>query len=126
MMLSEDIHQLLRNFERILTVSIPVRMDTGSLRVFSGFRVQHNSARGPYKGGVRYHPELTLDDLKGAGDGDDVEVLSSGRTIWGAQKAASSAIPRYFQKANLKDSHAVIHMQLCLSLVSKRTSQPLM
>ena len=64
MLLSEDVHQLLRNFERILTVSIPVRMDNGSLRVFNGFRVQHNSARGPYKGGVRYHPELTLDDLK--------------------------------------------------------------
>src|SRR3990167_4257944 len=64
MLLSEDVHQLLRNFERILTVSIPVRMDNGSLRVFSGFRAQHNSARGPYKGGVRYHPELTLDDLK--------------------------------------------------------------
>ena len=64
MLLSEDVHQLLRNFERILTVSIPVRMDNGSLRVFNGFRVQHNSARGPYKGGVRYHPELTLEDLK--------------------------------------------------------------
>ena len=64
MMLTEDVHQLLRNFERILTVSIPIRMDNGSLRVFNGFRVQHNSARGPYKGGVRYHPELTLDDLK--------------------------------------------------------------
>ena len=64
MLLSEDVHQLLRNFERILTVSIPVRMDNGSLMVFNGFRVQHNSARGPYKGGVRYHPDLTLDDLK--------------------------------------------------------------
>jgi glutamate dehydrogenase (NAD(P)+) len=64
MMLSEDVHQLLRNFERILTVSIPIRLDKGSLSVFNGFRVQHNSARGPYKGGVRYHPDLTLDDLK--------------------------------------------------------------
>ena len=64
MLLSKDVHQLLRNFERILTVSVPIRMDNGSLRVFSGFRVQHNSARGPYKGGVRYHPDLTLDDLK--------------------------------------------------------------
>src|SRR3989339_175425 len=64
MMLSEDVHQLLRNFDRILTVSIPIRMDNGFLRVFSGFRIQHNSARGPYKGGLRYHPDLTLDDLK--------------------------------------------------------------
>lgn len=64
LMLPEDIHQILRNFDRILTVSVPVRMDDGFLRVFTGFRVQHNASRGPYKGGVRYHQELTLDDLK--------------------------------------------------------------
>ncbi|MFN3532010.1 MAG: Glu/Leu/Phe/Val family dehydrogenase [Candidatus Brocadia sp.] len=64
MMLPEDIHQVLRNFDRILTVSVPVRMDDGFLRVFTGFRVQHNASRGPYKGGVRYHQELTLDELK--------------------------------------------------------------
>lgn len=64
MLLSGDIHQVLRNFDRTLTVSVPVRMDDGFLRVFTGFRVQHNAARGPYKGGIRYHPELTLDDLK--------------------------------------------------------------
>lgn len=64
MILPDDIHQLLRNFDRILTVSVPVQMDDGFLRVFTGFRVQHNAARGPYKGGVRYHPELTIDDLK--------------------------------------------------------------
>ncbi len=64
MTLPEDIHQTLRNFDRILTVAIPIRMDNDSIRVFTGFRVQHNGTRGPYKGGVRYHPELTLDDLK--------------------------------------------------------------
>lgn len=63
-MLSENIHQLLRNFDRILSVSVPVHMDDNSLRVFPGFRVQHNSSRGPYKGGIRYHPGLTVDDLK--------------------------------------------------------------
>ncbi|MCC7210571.1 MAG: Glu/Leu/Phe/Val dehydrogenase [Candidatus Brocadia sp.] len=64
MQLSEDIRQVLRNFDRTLTVSVPIRMDDGLLRVFTGFRAQHNAARGPYKGGVRYHPELTIDDLK--------------------------------------------------------------
>ena len=62
--LPENVHQILRNFDRILTVSVPIQMDDGAVKVFTGFRVQHNSARGPYKGGVRYHPELTLDDLK--------------------------------------------------------------
>ncbi|WKZ19513.1 MAG: Glu/Leu/Phe/Val dehydrogenase [Candidatus Jettenia sp. CY-1] len=64
MMLPDSVHQLLRNFDRILTVSVPILMDNGSLRVFNGFRVQHNASRGPYKGGVRYHPELTLEDLQ--------------------------------------------------------------
>ncbi|MBV6519387.1 MAG: glutamate dehydrogenase [Candidatus Brocadia sp.] len=64
MSLSVDISQVLRNFDRALTVSVPIRMDDGSLKVFTGFRVQHNAARGPYKGGIRYHPELTFDDLK--------------------------------------------------------------
>src|SRR5574340_1098547 len=60
MTLPDYIHQLLRNFDCILTVSIPIRMDNDSMMVFVGFRVQHNAARGPYKGGVRYHPGLTL------------------------------------------------------------------
>ncbi len=64
LMLSENIHQLLRNFDRILTVSVPIQMDDASMRVFIGFRVQHNASRGPYKGGIRYHPSLTLNDLK--------------------------------------------------------------
>ena len=97
MLLSEDIHQLLRNFERILTVSIPVRMDNGSLRVFSGFRAQHNSARGPYKGGVRYHPDLTLDDLKALAMEMTWKCSLVGVPFGGA-KAALSAIPKYFQR----------------------------
>jgi glutamate dehydrogenase (NAD(P)+) len=62
--LPENVHQILRSFDRILTVSVPIQMDDGAVKIFTGFRAQHNSARGPYKGGVRYHPELTLDDLK--------------------------------------------------------------
>jgi glutamate dehydrogenase/leucine dehydrogenase len=64
MTLSESIYQILRNFDRILSVSVPIHMDDGSMRVFNGFRVQHNASRGPYKGGIRYHPDLTLEDLK--------------------------------------------------------------
>ncbi|MBL0058063.1 MAG: Glu/Leu/Phe/Val dehydrogenase [Elusimicrobia bacterium] len=54
----------LRKPKRILQVSIPVRMDDGSLRVFDGYRVQHNLDRGPAKGGIRYHPDLSLDDVR--------------------------------------------------------------
>jgi glutamate dehydrogenase (NAD(P)+) len=62
--LEEDIRLLLRRPFRELHVEVPVRMDNGSLRVFSGYRVQHNGARGPYKGGVRFHPEADLDEVR--------------------------------------------------------------
>ncbi len=50
--------------ERELAVSIPVRMDTGRIRRFGGYRVQHNTVRGPAKGGIRYHPNVTLDEVR--------------------------------------------------------------
>ncbi|MET1101203.1 MAG: Glu/Leu/Phe/Val dehydrogenase [Pyrodictiaceae archaeon] len=58
----EEFYNLISKPERILIVKIPVRMDDGRLVVFEGYRVQHNSALGPYKGGIRFHPEVTLDD----------------------------------------------------------------
>ncbi len=60
----EEFYEILSRPERILIVKIPVRMDNGKLVVFEGYRVQHNSALGPYKGGIRFHPEVTLDDDK--------------------------------------------------------------
>lgn len=60
----EDIKQVLFSPERILEVSIPVKMDNGKIKVFKGFRVQYNSARGPMKGGIRFHPSVNLDEVK--------------------------------------------------------------
>ncbi len=62
--LEKGMHDFLRTPKRILTVSVPVKMDNGSVRVFVGHRVQHNDARGPFKGGIRYHPSVTLDEVK--------------------------------------------------------------
>jgi glutamate dehydrogenase (NAD(P)+) len=62
--LDASIHHYLREPKRILTVSVPVRMDSGEHRVFEGYRVQHNMSRGPGKGGIRYHPDVTLDEVK--------------------------------------------------------------
>ncbi|MEM3589941.1 MAG: Glu/Leu/Phe/Val dehydrogenase [Candidatus Bathyarchaeia archaeon] len=59
-----NVLEILKHPRRILIVSAPVRMDDGSVRVFTGYRVQHNKARGPYKGGVRYHPSVDLDEVK--------------------------------------------------------------
>lgn len=54
----------LEHHDRIIEVSVPVKMDDGVIRVFDGFRVQHNNARGPYKGGLRYHEEVDMDEVR--------------------------------------------------------------
>ena len=62
--LDPGLRQILRTPKRVMEVSIPVKMDNGQLKVFTGYRVQHNVARGPAKGGIRYHPNVTLDEVK--------------------------------------------------------------
>lgn len=62
--LKPEEYETLKYPERELTVSIPVKMDDGTLKVFEGYRVQHNSARGPYKGGIRYHQNANPDEVK--------------------------------------------------------------
>ena len=62
--LSDDSRRGLREVKRELTVHFPVRMDDGSVHVFTGWRVHHNISRGPAKGGIRYHPNVTLDLVK--------------------------------------------------------------
>ncbi len=62
--LDPNIHAKLRHCKRALIVSIPIHMDDGRVHVFEGYRVQHNLERGPAKGGIRYHPDVTLDEVK--------------------------------------------------------------
>src|SRR6202050_1992132 len=62
--LDPGLRQILRTPKRVLEVSVPTKMDNGQIKVFTGFRVQHNIARGPAKGGIRYHPAVTLDEVK--------------------------------------------------------------
>ncbi len=62
--LDPGIHAILREPERELTVSVPVVHDDGTIRVYKGYRVQHSSARGPCKGGIRYHPDVNLNEVK--------------------------------------------------------------
>lgn len=64
MSLPSNVEAVLSHPERIIEVSLPVVMDDGHLRVFQAFRVQHNSIRGPYKGGIRYHPQVDMDEVK--------------------------------------------------------------
>ena len=72
--------EVLKSPKRELHVNFPVKMDNGTVRVFTGYRVQHNEARGPYKGGIRYHPQVDI---------DEVRALSS----WMTWKTATVDIP---------------------------------
>ncbi|MCA1579559.1 MAG: Glu/Leu/Phe/Val dehydrogenase [Acidobacteria bacterium] len=78
--LDASMRHVLENAKRQLIVSIPVKMDGGDVQVFEGYRVQHNIARGPAKGGIRYHPNVTLDEVK---------ALAS----WMTWKCATMGIP---------------------------------
>jgi len=62
--LDPGLRQILRTPRRVLEVAVPVKLDNGQVKVFSGYRVQHNIARGPSKGGIRFHPNLTVDEVK--------------------------------------------------------------
>jgi glutamate dehydrogenase len=75
-----DVYERLKNPDRFLEASIPVEMDDGKVRVFAGYRSQHNNVLGPYKGGIRFHPEV---------DADEVKALS----IWMTFKCAVAQVP---------------------------------
>jgi len=62
--LDDNVRNMIKYPERVLTVVLPVRMDNGKIHCFQGFRVQHSTARGPAKGGIRYHPNVTVDEVK--------------------------------------------------------------
>lgn len=63
MRLDTNLRERLKLPQRSLLVSIPVKMDDGHVEVFTGYRVQHDSARGPCKGGIRYHPDVNLGEV---------------------------------------------------------------
>jgi glutamate dehydrogenase len=60
----EEVYELMKEPLRMLTVRIPIRMDDGSVKIFTGYRAQHNDAVGPTKGGIRFHPDVTEDEVK--------------------------------------------------------------
>jgi glutamate dehydrogenase (NAD(P)+) len=62
--LDPDVHRMLRSPRRVLEVAVPVRLDDGSVEVFTGWRVHHDTTRGPGKGGIRFHPDLDVDEVK--------------------------------------------------------------
>ena len=91
--LADEVRAVMRSPYREISVQIPVRMTDGTMQVFTGYRVQHNVARGPYKGGVRYHPKVDLGEVRALAMLDDLEVARSSSSPSAGPRAASSVDP---------------------------------
>ena len=105
--LNDGIREMLRRPWRELGVQVPVRMDDGRIEVFKGYRVQHNGARGPYKGGIRYHPQADQDEVRALASptsenlrrvawhpqGDFALIVGNGGTVLRYQDGALTPVP---------------------------------
>ncbi|MGA9349218.1 MAG: Glu/Leu/Phe/Val dehydrogenase [Anaerolineae bacterium] len=104
------LRKVLRNTKRELTVHFPVVMDDGHLEVFTGYRVHHNTARGPTKGGIRYHPDVTL---------DEVRALS----MWMTWKCAVVGIPYGGAKGGVVCNPKKMSQQEIINLTRRYTTE---
>ena len=99
--LPDDTAAVLRSSYREVQVQIPVRLGDGKVHVFSGYRVQHNGARGPYKGGIRFHPEVDLDEVRAL-----AELMTWKTAIvnipYGGAKGGVNVDPSKLEKAELQ------------------------
>ncbi len=108
--LTEDEYVTLKYPERELKVSIPIKMDDGSIKVFEGYRVQHSSARGPYKGGIRYHQNVNMDEVK---------ALSA----WMSFKCAVVNIPYGGAKGGIKVDPSKLSREELIRLTRRYTTR---
>jgi glutamate dehydrogenase/leucine dehydrogenase len=99
--LDPGLRQILRTPKRVLEVSIPTKMDNGQVKVFTGYRVQHNVARGPAKGGVRFHPNVTLDEMKALAAGMTWKTAAVNVPFGGAQGGVNCD-PKRMSKSELE------------------------
>ncbi|MCA9428953.1 MAG: glutamate dehydrogenase, partial [Candidatus Omnitrophica bacterium] len=98
---SDEFRALLLTPYRELTVQIPIKMDDGRLAVFNGYRIQHNGARGPYKGGLRYHPEVDHDEVLSLASLMTWKTALVGIPMGGA-KGGVSCNPRNMSQAEIQ------------------------
>ena len=99
--LASGVHEILRAPKRALIVSVPFRLDDGGTRVYEGYRVHHNVTRGPAKGGIRYHPDVSLDEVKALAMWMTWKSAIAGIPFGGA-KGGISMDPRELSRAELE------------------------
>ena len=108
--LRDDIREVMRSSYREVQVQVPVMLADGKIHVFSGFRVQHNGARGPYKGGIRYHPEVDLDEVRALATLMTWKTAVAGIPFGGA-KGGVNCDPTHARPGRAAAGHALVHRQ---------------
>ena len=83
--LSKEVLDLILNIEREIKVTFPVKMDDGNQKIFTGYRIQHNSLLGPYKGGIRYHPEVNLNEVSALATWMTIKTATIGLPLGGGK-----------------------------------------
>ena len=118
--LPADVYEILKNPQRTLEVSIPVRMDDGSIRVFTGYRAQHNTAIGPSKGGVRFHPMVTKDEVSALSIWMTFKCAVTG-IPYGGGKGGIIVDPKHYRPANWNACAVGMLMRFIQSWAKRRT-----
>ncbi len=101
MKLDARVLDILSQPQRLIELSIPVRLDDGSTKVYTGYRVQHNNARGPYKGGIRFHPDTNIDEVKALAFWMTMKTAVVG-IPYGGGKGGVTVNPRDLSKTELE------------------------
>ncbi|MFH2104796.1 MAG: Glu/Leu/Phe/Val dehydrogenase [Parcubacteria group bacterium] len=99
--LDKEIFEILSKPQRIIMMQIPVKMDSGKMRIFEGYRVQHNNARGPYKGGIRYFPQVDLNEVKALAHWMSLKCAVTGIPMGGG-KGGITVDPHELSKGELE------------------------
>ena len=95
------VYEILKNPQRVLEVNFPVKLDDGTVKTFTGYRSQHNNAVGPYKGGVRFHPNVNLDEVKALSVWMTIKCCVAG-IPYGGGKGGITLDPRDYSEAELE------------------------
>ena len=95
------VYEILKNPQRVLEVTFPVKLDDGTVKTFTGYRSQHNNAVGPYKGGVRFHPNVNLDEVKALSIWMTIKCCVAG-IPYGGGKGGITLDPRDYSEAELE------------------------
>ena len=95
------VYEILKSPQRVLEVTFPVKLDDGTVKAFTGYRSQHNNAVGPYKGGVRFHPHVNLDEVKALSIWMTIKCCVAG-IPYGGGKGGITLDPRDYSEAELE------------------------